>query len=112
VRPEPHCISRAPVFWQKTLWLFGHKFFRPQWHIIIRQGQFVWPGTMGTTIVLPSNCRNADLSIYDVSGRIVERIRNITSNAIIFRPKNKSTNCYIAVVKNTGMQYSAKFVTR
>lgn len=76
------------------------------------RGITICPNVFGTTIVLPDNCRNADLFIYDLSGRIVERMRNIASNAILFRPKSKSSNCYVAVVKNSGGQYSAKFVTR
>jgi hypothetical protein len=76
------------------------------------RGIAICPGTFGTTIVLPDNCRNADLFIYDVAGRVVVRMRNITSNAVLFRPKSKSENCYIAVVRNDGTQYSAKFMTR
>jgi hypothetical protein len=78
----------------------------------LTDGLVIRSGTVGTTIVLPDKCTNAALFIYDVSGRIVETMRNITSNAIIFRPKSKSTNFYVAVVKSTGMQYSAKFVTK
>jgi hypothetical protein len=70
------------------------------------------PCALGTTIVLPDNCRNADLFIYDVSGRVVESMRNVSSDAVVFRPKNHSVGCYIASVMKDGKRYSARFMTR
>jgi hypothetical protein len=66
----------------------------------------------GVTIVLPSDGRNADLFIYDLSGRVVDRMRNITSNAVFWRPKNKSMDFYVALVRSGNQQYVSKFMVR
>ncbi len=84
----------------------------PSKRISSSQGLAIRSGISGTTIVLPDNCRNADLCIFDVAGHVVEIMRNITSNAVLFRPKTKSANSYVAVVRNEGREYSARFMTR
>jgi hypothetical protein len=64
----------------------------------------------GVTIVLPLNSRNVDLLIYDLSGRLVDKMQNITSNAVFWRPKSRSMNFYIAVVRSDKQQYISKFI--
>jgi hypothetical protein len=66
----------------------------------------------GVTIVLPAASYNADLFIYDLSGRVVDKIGRITSNAVFWRPKSKSMNFYIVVVKSGKEQYLSKFIVR
>lgn len=66
----------------------------------------------GVTIVLPSTSRNADLFIYDLSGRVVDKMQNIASNAVFWRPKTKSMACYIAMVKANGQTHTMKFMAR
>jgi hypothetical protein len=67
---------------------------------------------VGITIVLPENSRNADLFICDVSGRIVERMLHITSNAVLWRPKTGSKNIYLAILKNGNDRYTSKFIAQ
>ena len=66
----------------------------------------------GVTIVLPAHARAADLYFYDLSGRIIDRMLGVTSNAVLWRPKTKTMGCYFVMVKNGSEKYSAKFMVR
>jgi hypothetical protein len=61
---------------------------------------------------LPNHSCAADLCFYDLAGRIVDRMENVTSNAVLWRPKAKTMNCYIVMVKTGGQKYTAKFMVR
>jgi hypothetical protein len=66
----------------------------------------------GVTIVLPSNCRSADLFIYGINGRVVDRMRNVSARFVFWRPKTRSTGFYIAVVKSERTRYVSKFMVQ
>jgi hypothetical protein len=62
------------------------------------------------TIVLSSHWHSSDLYFYDLSGRLVDKMLNVTTNAVLWRPRTSSTSCYI-VSGTSGMEkYSARFV--
>ena len=66
----------------------------------------------GVTIVRPNASRAADFYFYDLSGRVIDRMLDVTSNAVFWRPKTRSMNCYIVMVKSGSEKYSAKFMVR
>jgi hypothetical protein len=68
----------------------------------------------GVTIVLParSSSTATDLFFYDISGRMVDKITAVTSNAVRWRPKVRSMGCYIVSIKRGAEKYTAKFMTR
>jgi len=70
------------------------------------------PTRSGVTIVLPQNIRNANIFIYNLSGRMVDKIRTVGSNALFWKPKSRSMNFYVAVVKSEKEQYISKFMVR
>lgn len=66
----------------------------------------------GVTIVRPGSSCSADFHFYDLSGRVIDKMLNVTSNAVLWRPKSKTMNCYIVVVKSGGERYTKKFMVR
>ncbi|MGA2507997.1 MAG: hypothetical protein ABSF80_11035 [Chitinispirillaceae bacterium] len=68
----------------------------------------------GVTIVLPSHSSSspADLYFYDLSGRVVDRLLGVTSNAVLWRPKTRSMSCYILMARIGGEKYTKKFMVR
>jgi hypothetical protein len=70
------------------------------------------PCANGVAIILPQTYCNADLYFFNLSGRLIDKISNLTSNAVFWRPKTRSTNCYIVMVKSGREQYLSKFIVR
>ncbi|MBN1130463.1 MAG: fibronectin type III domain-containing protein [Chitinispirillaceae bacterium] len=68
------------------------------------------PMASSVTIVLPSHSRSCDLYFYDLSGRVVDRMTGVTSNAVLWRPKTRTIGCYLVMVRSGGEQYTAKFM--
>jgi hypothetical protein len=66
----------------------------------------------GVTIVLPQNSRRADLFFSDLSGRMVDKMLSITSNAVVWRPKAQAMGCYIVSAKIGEERYTARFMAR
>jgi hypothetical protein len=66
----------------------------------------------GITIVLPYNLQNTELLFYDLSGRRIDRMRNVASNAVLWRPKTRSMGCYFVVVQSGGEKYAEKVFVR
>ncbi|MGA3050946.1 MAG: hypothetical protein ABSE00_03390 [Chitinispirillaceae bacterium] len=77
-------------------------------------GVTVIPGSAsgGVTIVLHGFSGPAELSFYDMSGRIVDKMTGVTANAVRWRPKTQSTGCYIVSVANAREKSVARFVVR
>jgi hypothetical protein len=70
------------------------------------------PMAFSITIVLSTHSRSSDLYFYDLSGRVVDKMLGVTSNAVLWRPKTKTMSCYIVQVRNGGEKYTAKFMVR
>jgi hypothetical protein len=68
----------------------------------------------GVTIILPGHSTSspADLYFYDLSGRVIDRILGVTTNAVLWRPKTRSMNCYIIMARIGGEKYTKKFMIR
>jgi hypothetical protein len=66
----------------------------------------------GVTIVLPRHTSTADLCIYDLSGRVIDRMQNVTSNTVFWKPKTRSMSCYLLLVKTRAERYTKKFIAR
>jgi len=66
----------------------------------------------GVTIVRSDNSHAADFYFYDLSGRVVDKILGVTSNAVLWRPKTRSMNCYIVMVKSGAEKYTKRFMMR
>ena len=50
----------------------------------LRRGELrVLPGQSGVTIVFPESARHADLFFYDLSGRMVDKVTVMGSNAVL-----------------------------
>jgi hypothetical protein len=79
-------------------------------------GVSIFPNTFssGVTIVLPSHtvASPADLYFYDLSGRVIDRMRGVTSNAVLWRPKTRSMNCCILMVKIGAEKYTKRVMVR
>jgi len=77
-------------------------------------GVIVIPGSAsaGVTIVLRGFSGPTELSFYDMSGRIVDKMTGVTANAIRWRPKTQSTGCYIVSVASAREKSVARFVVR
>jgi sialate O-acetylesterase len=71
------------------------------------------PSRQGVTIVLPPMCRGTDLVIYDVNGRVIDRIYSIVSDKVLWTPRSKTMGFYIAEIKNgDGNNHVLKFMVR
>jgi hypothetical protein len=70
------------------------------------------PVSSSVSIVLPGNSRTADLCFYDLSGRVVDQMQGVTSNAVLWRPAVKTMGCYIVMVKSGQEKFTAKFMVR
>jgi hypothetical protein len=70
------------------------------------------PVTSSVTIVLPGHTRTADLCFYDLSGRVIDRMPDVRSNAVLWRPKTRSMGCYIVMVKSGSENYTERFILR
>jgi hypothetical protein len=69
--------------------------------------------SFGATIILPhGKAARSDIYIYDLSGRLVDKIDNVNSKAVFWRPKKKSPDCYIVTVNYGKEKYSARFFAR
>jgi hypothetical protein len=68
----------------------------------------------GITIVIPNHSASmvADFSFYDLSGRLVDKIKGIASNAVIWKPQIKSPKSYIVMAKIDGRTFIQKFIMR
>jgi hypothetical protein len=68
----------------------------------------------GVTIVLPDRSAEtpADLYFYDLSGRMIDRMRGVTAHAVIWKPWAASKSCYIIRIKTEGRSYTQKFMIR
>jgi hypothetical protein len=70
------------------------------------------PYSHGATIILPSAIHPSNLFFYDLSGRRIDEMRNVTSNAVLWRPKARSMGCYFVIVKSGGERYVERFIVR
>ena len=70
------------------------------------------PKASSVTIVRPGNSRTADFYFYDLSGRVIDKMLGVTSNAVLWKPKTRSMNCYIVMVRSGKEKYTAKFMVR
>jgi hypothetical protein len=64
------------------------------------------------SVILPPGKRSSDLYFYDLSGRQIDRMRNVTSKAVLWRPKTRSMGCYFVIVKSGGERYVERFFVR
>ena len=70
------------------------------------------PFSRGVTIVLPFTRRPSDLFFYDLSGRLIDKMAGVTSNAVLWRPKARTTGCYFVFVKSGGVRFVERFIVR
>jgi hypothetical protein len=75
-------------------------------------GILPWRSGRGVAIVLPASSPGGTLEIFDVKGRLIDRMGFSRSNAVIWQPKRKSEGCFIAVVKTDNKRYSEKIILR
>jgi hypothetical protein len=68
------------------------------------------PSSRNITIVRPDHSRAADLFIYDLSGRVIDKMIGVTANSVIWKPKSKTTGCYILMVKSGTTKFTKKFM--
>lgn len=68
----------------------------------------------GVTVILPrhQSSSKVDLCFYDLSGRIIDRIRGITVPTFFWKAPNRSHRCFILSVKTDGRTYVRKFTVR
>lgn len=80
------------------------------------KGIFVIPNlfSSGVTIVLPAHAASvpADLYFYDLSGRVIDRMRGVTSHAVLWQPKTRSMSCYIVSARIGTERLTRKFMVR
>jgi hypothetical protein len=67
-------------------------------------------GSSGFIISFPNNHKRAEISLFDLTGRLVDRMRNVTSNTVFWKPKTRSMGCYVITVKSGKEQFSMKFL--
>ncbi len=77
-------------------------------------GIIVLPGSLssGVTIVLKGFSGPSELSFYDVSGRMIDKMTGITANAVRWRPVSRSPGCYIVFARCGAEKYAVKFLMR
>ncbi len=78
----------------------------------ISGGLRILPVPSGVAIIFPQTARHADLTFYDLSGRMVDRLTAMGSNAVLWRQKSHGSGCFIVHAKINGESYSAKFMAR
>ena len=93
-----------------TVKVAGEHIARPQHSA----GIVIIPGSAsaGVTIVLHGFSGPAELSFYDMSGRMVDKITGVTANAVRWRPKSRTMGCYIVCAKSGAEKSVARFVAR
>ena len=64
------------------------------------------------TIILPTHSRFSALYFYDLSGRVVDKMLGVTSNAVLWRPKTRTMSCYIVMVKSGQEKFTKKFMMK
>jgi hypothetical protein len=77
-------------------------------HIAIIYG----PPASGVTILLPPTGHPTDLSFYDLSGRMVDRMPGVTLNAVYWQPKTRGKGCYFVVARSGGERLVKRFILR
>jgi hypothetical protein len=65
--------------------------------------KFIYPG---------STSNRVDLSIYDISGRMIDRIYTLGSNTVIWKPKQNTANCLIAKANNGKEKFVSIFTLK
>jgi hypothetical protein len=66
----------------------------------------------GVTFLLPSPSLNARMEIYDIGGRVIDKLAPSQSNAVLWQPKVRLSGCYIAVCRIKGKKYCERFFIR
>ena len=66
----------------------------------------------GVTVILPFNSHPSDLFFYSLTGRLIDQISGVTSNAVLWRPKVRTSGCYFVVVKSRSERFVERFVIR
>jgi hypothetical protein len=66
----------------------------------------------GVAIILPLYSQNAVVNIFDVKGRVIDRISSSKSNTVFWRPGTNSKGCYVAVVRIGSKHYCERFVLK
>ncbi len=69
-------------------------------------------GQSSITIVFPQTARHADLSFFDLTGRMVDKMTITGSNAVVWRPKTHGSGCYVVSARIDGESFSARFMVR
>jgi hypothetical protein len=49
---------------------------------------------------------------YDISGRVVDKMLGVNSNAVVWRPNSRITGCFIVQVTSGSEECSAGFLVR
>ena len=112
--------KRIFLIFQNNLTILGYNYAsadianRPnKFHFSVnRLTIFTSPFAHSATIILPSTSRPSDLYFYDLFGRLIDQITGITSNAVLWRPKVRSSGCYFVVVKSGAERFVEKFILR
>lgn len=66
----------------------------------------------GVTFMLPSSSLNARMEIYDIGGRVIDKLAPSQSNVVLWQPKVRLSGCYIAVCRIEGKKYCERFFIR
>jgi hypothetical protein len=66
----------------------------------------------GVTFLLPSSSLNSRIEIFDIGGRVIDRLALSRSNAVLWQPKVRLGGCYIAVCRIGGKKYCERFFMR
>ncbi len=65
------------------------------------------------TIIFPArNVTNANLVFYDLNGRIVDKMSEVNSNTVIWKPNRNLEGSYIATAKIDGVRFLARFILK
>ena len=73
------------------------------------------PDLLGSSVTFAfqdETIHNSNIIIYDLSGHVVDKMSDITSNKITWRPSRSSGGCYIAAAKIDGVSYLARFIMK
>jgi|GEM_PF-7015798 hypothetical protein len=71
-------------------------------------------GSPSVKIFLPEKSGTLPVNIrfFDLTGRLVYKMDNITSNTIVWKPRGRSLACYIITLTRGRERYTAKFMAR
>jgi hypothetical protein len=63
----------------------------------------------GVTFLLPSSSLNSRIEIFDIGGRVIDRLALSRSNAVLWQPKIALNGCFIIVATIEGKRYCERF---